>query len=102
MSLKDRTFDLLQGTYGLDAETIADRLAVSSIEGTIDGVDAWIEIRDRPPADIPPDLLMTSDGGFRELTEEEQEEYAARSCDDKDEDDDEPPRLRGLWVPSDN
>jgi hypothetical protein len=214
MSLKERIFDLLQGTYGLDAEAIADRLGVSateiraaagemlaegrlwetsegkyrcvlppppwldkvresldcegwpglayfyvsedfnlelypapfvregdggrgicfmgdwhmdiasllglfdgcpsvnfgagsegtslSIEGTIDGVDAWIEIRDRPPADIPPDLLMTSDGGFHELTEEEQEEYAARSRDDKDEDGDEPPRLRGLWTPSDN
>jgi hypothetical protein len=214
MSLKERIFDLLQGTYGLDAETIADRLAAPaaevreavgemlaegrlwetsegkyrcvlppppwldtvresldcegwpglayfyvpedfnlelypapfvregdgergicfmgewhmdiasllglfdgcpsvnfgagsegtslSIEGTIDGVDAWIEIRDRPPADIPPDLLMTSDGGFRELTEEEQEEYAARSRDDRDEDGDEPPRLRGLWTPSEN
>jgi hypothetical protein len=69
-----------------------------SVEGTIQGVDAWIEIRDRPPDDIPPDLLMTRDGGFRELTEEEQEEYAARD----DEEDDEPPRLRGLWAPSDN
>jgi hypothetical protein len=72
-----------------------------SVEGTINGVDAWVEIRDRPPDDTPPDLLMTSDGGFRELTEEEQEEYSARHF-DGDGEDDERPRLRGLWTPSDN
>lgn len=72
-----------------------------SLEGTIKGVDAWLEIRDRPPEGIPPDLLMTGDGGFRELTEEEQEEYAARLSDEEAEGD-EPPRLRGLWTPSDN
>jgi hypothetical protein len=71
-----------------------------SVEGTINGVDAWVEIRDRPPDDMPPDLLMTRDGGFRELTEEEQEEYAARRL--VGGGDDEPPRLRGLWTPSDN
>jgi hypothetical protein len=73
-----------------------------SVEGTINGVNAWVEIRDRPPEDIPPDLLMTREGGFRELTEEEQEEYAARHFDGEDEQDDEPLRLRGLWTPSDN
>jgi hypothetical protein len=72
-----------------------------SIEGTINGVDAWVEILARPPKDIPPDLLMTRDGGFRELTEEEQEAYAARHADD-DGEEDEPPHLRGLWTPSDN
>jgi hypothetical protein len=72
-----------------------------SVEGTINGVDAWVEIRDRPLDDLPPDLLMTRDGGFRELTEEEQEEYTARRLDEVGEDD-EPPRLRGLWTPSDN
>ena len=194
MTFKERIFDLLQGTYGLDAETIAGRLAVSaakvreavaemlaegrlwetsegryrcvlppppwldavkeslgcegwpglayvyvpedfdlelypapfiregdetggicfmghwhvtddgtsvSVEGTINGVTAWVEVRDRPPDGIPPDLLMTRDGGFRELTEEEQEEYAAGHL-DEDGDDDERPRLRGLWTPSDN
>jgi hypothetical protein len=73
-----------------------------SLEGTIERMDTWIEIRDRPPDDIPPDLLMTSVGGFRELTEEEQEEYAARHSDGDDGRDDEPPRLPGLWTPSDN
>jgi hypothetical protein len=72
-----------------------------SVEGTINGVDAWVEIRDRPPDDIPPDLLMTREGGFRELTEEEQEAYAARPFVD-DGEDDAPPRLHGLWTPSDN
>jgi hypothetical protein len=72
-----------------------------SIEGTINGADAWVEIWDRPIGDIPPDLLMTRDGGFRELTEEEQEEYAARRPED-DREDEEPPGLRGLWTPSDN
>jgi hypothetical protein len=71
-----------------------------SVEGTINGVDAWVEIRDRPPDDIPPDLLMTTDGAFRELTEEEQEEYAARHLEEDGED--EPPRLHGLWTPSNN
>src|SRR5215471_17958471 len=69
-----------------------------SVEGTIKGVNAWVEIRDRPPDDIPPDLLMTTDGGFRELTEGEQDEYAARHLED-DGEDDEPPRLHGLWTP---
>src|SRR5205807_480536 len=45
-----------------------------SIEGTIQGEDAWIEIRDRPPADLPPDLLMTQHEGFRQLTKQEQDE----------------------------
>jgi hypothetical protein len=74
-----------------------------SIEGTIEGVDAWVEIRDRPPDDIPPDLLMTREGGFRALTEEEQGEYAARGHEaDEEEEEEEPPHLRGLWTPSDN
>jgi hypothetical protein len=73
-----------------------------SVEGTIGGVDAWIQILDRPPEGLAPELLMTSDGSFRELSEEEQEEYEQRSHESDDGEDDEPPRLRGLWRPSDN
>ena len=72
-----------------------------SIEGTIDGADAWIRILDRPPEGTPPELLMTEDGGFRELTEEELEEYEELP-EEGAEDDEEPPPLRGLWTPSDN
>lgn len=32
MSLEERIFDLLQTTYGLDAETIADRLAAPAAD----------------------------------------------------------------------
>jgi hypothetical protein len=74
-----------------------------SIEGTINGADAWIEIQDRPPDNIPPHLLMTGDGGFRELTEQEQDAYAATYCNrDDDGEEEEPPGIRGLWTPSDN
>jgi hypothetical protein len=76
-----------------------------SIEGAIQGKEAWIEILDRPPADLPPDLLMTRDGGFRQLTEEEQNEYEATHSgeeDDDDDDDNEQPPLRGRWAPSEN
>jgi hypothetical protein len=81
-----------------------------SIEGTIDGEDAWVEISDRPPPGLPPDLLMSADGGFRELTEEEYEAYEAVYGEEdgeegeyeEDEGDDTPPPMRGLWRPSEN
>jgi hypothetical protein len=73
-----------------------------SVEGMIGGVDAWIEILDRPPERIPPDLLMTTEGGFRQLTEEEQAEYEPAYRNADDEDNGNPPYLRGLWTPSDN
>ncbi len=81
-----------------------------SIEGTIDGEDAWVEISDRPPRGLPPDLLMTADGEFRELTEVEYEAYETIYAEDEgeedeqedDEVDDTPPPLRGLWRPSEN
>ncbi len=82
--------------FGADSEGLS-----LSVEGTIQGVYAWVEIRDQPPDDLPPDLVMTRDGGFRELTEEEQEAYAARWLNEGGEDD-EPPRLGGLWTRSDN
>jgi hypothetical protein len=96
----DALLGLFDGRPAVVFGSTADGTSMS-VEGTINGVDAWVEIRDRPPEDIPPDLLMTADGGFRELTEEEQEEYAARHL-EEDREDDEPPRLRGLWTPSDN
>jgi hypothetical protein len=77
-----------------------------SIEGTIDAEDAWVEISDRPPDGLPPDLLMDSDGKFRELTEAEQEMYEETYPEEAyledQEEDDTPPPLRGLWRPSEN
>ncbi len=73
-----------------------------SVEGTISGADAWIMILDQPPKGTPPDLLMSADGGFRELTEQEQEEYQTTHASDDEGEDGTPPGLRGLWTPSDN
>jgi hypothetical protein len=92
--------DLFEKPHITFGETNEDGVQLS-IEGKIDGEDVWVELSHKPTKNTLPLLLMTNEGGFRELDEEEIADYEEKYGGEGDEEPP-PPGSISWWKPSDN